>query len=387
MPPENAVAGSTSGFVQAAHPSQPQVVKGVGSVLASPKIKVITVTGDPLAVTLNQFVSQFGASTEFAAMTAEYGISAPTVSSVSLSGPAPSNVSDSGIQQTLHANFGSSSPLGNADDQTVYMITFAPPTIVSSNGTVAGDYCLTGTLSYHSTYTDASAGKVITYIVVLRCSPGWGLGDLDSITTAASHEILESVTDPKLNAYIGVAQAFNNWSAYMPGAELGDLCEVFETSFYKPLDLGFAIQRTWSNAAAAAGHNPCVPAPVGAVYFNAIPVLANNVSYIDPNTGTATNATGVTIAVGGSQTIQLKLFSDAPTSGHWTVSAFEDPDSTVSGGKDLTFSFDQTTGSNGSIINLTIHVLQQDPNWLAEPVWIVSELNGVKYYWPFMVGN
>ncbi len=395
--PELAQAGSGAGFVMGAHVGIPQVQTAAGAVLATPKIKVITFTEDSLGTPLKNMVSAFAASAELTEMVSEYGVGAPTVTTPTTSitnattGVLPAVVSDTAIKAYISANF-STGFLGAADDQTIYIIMFPSSIIVSSTATAAGDFCKQGVLGFHDQYVDGSSGKKIAYAVILHCFDFPGLSSADTMTTTTSHEIVEALTDPYVNsapAYAGLASSYSNWGVYMPGLEVGDMCELFQSSIYTPVALGYSIQRSWSNVAAAAGHNPCVPTPVGAVYFNAIPVLTDTVSYYDPTSSSSTpiTASGVTIAVGSSRTIALQLFSDAPTSANWTVSAFEDPNMTYTHGADLSFSFDSTTGSNGSTIHMTIHVLRQDVYWSAEPVWIVSTLNGVKYYWPLLIGN
>src|SRR5205807_938811 len=102
--------------------------------------------------------------------------------------------------------------------------------------------------------------------------------------------------------------------------------------FYTPSDLGFEVARGWSNAAAAAGHNPC--APSSATYFNSAPVLPDTVGYTD--SGSSAVSKGINIPVGSTGTLLVDLFSDAPTA-PWTVSAFEET------GSNLSFTWDKTT--------------------------------------------
>ena len=56
------------------------------------------------------------------------------------------------------------------------------------------------------------------------------------------------------------------------GGEVGDLCVSYrgDDSY---TESGYVVQRSWSNKAAAASHNPCVPAPdpSSQPYFNVAP--------------------------------------------------------------------------------------------------------------------
>jgi hypothetical protein len=121
------------------------------------------------------------------------------------------------------------------------------------------------------------------------------------------------------------------------------------------------VQRAWSNAAAAAGKNPCVPAPDGVVYFNAAPVLPDDVAIselaADAGPGSWNGTTkGVKIPVGGTRTIAVDLFSDAPVA-PWRVRAFDLAGSTT-GTPDLELTLDRDHGENGDDLRLIIHVLR-----------------------------
>jgi hypothetical protein len=128
------------------------------------------------------------------------------------------------------------------------------------------------------------------------------------------------------------------------------MCTYDPDAFFKPTDVGFMVQRTWSNAAAKAHHDPCVPAS-GAPYFNSVPVLTDDVS-IDLYTG-RTKTKGIAIPVGKSKTIDVKLFSDKDTNGAWDVAAY-DVAQYMGGAASLKFSFDKKTGVNGEVLRLTI---------------------------------
>jgi hypothetical protein len=93
-----------------------------------------------------------------------------------------------------------------------------------------------------------------------------------------------------------------------------------------------------------------VPALPNEVYFNAAPVLD-----LVPITfaGRMVNVHGVKIPVGTSKTIDVDLFSDAMTSGPFTVTAL-DYAAAMGQPKELSFSFDHATGVNGDVLKLTI---------------------------------
>jgi hypothetical protein len=168
------------------------------------------------------------------------------------------------------------------------------------------------------------------------------------------------------------------------GTEIGDLCDAFPNVFYKPADLPYLVQRMWSNAAAAASHDPCEPNGASP-YFSSAPVLADTVSGSAPGFGPYTTK-GVKIPVGQSKTVILDLYSDAPTGGPWTISAI-DIDSTFFGqSPELSFSFDKTQGQNGDTVQMTIQVLAAGQG-NVEPFWIQSDLGNTTSVWLGLVGN
>jgi hypothetical protein len=98
-----------------------------------------------------------------------------------------------------------------------------------------------------------------------------------------------------------------------------------------------------------------------------------------------------TIPVGSSKTVDVDLYSDAPTPGPWTVSAQDLTSTLADAGPALSFSFDKTQGQNGDKIHLTINALSASPLGVA-PFQIVSELGapdagGARTTWVGVVGN
>jgi hypothetical protein len=92
---------------------------------------------------------------------------------------------------------------------------------------------------------------------------------LAQVETTASHEIFETASDAVPgNGYIMLfsdKKPWNHsvWESYPLGTELADLCY----SAGPWVEGEFSFARIWSNSAAAAGTDPCVPV-VGEDYFN-----------------------------------------------------------------------------------------------------------------------
>jgi len=138
------------------------------------------------------------------------------------------------------------------------------------------------------------------------------------------------------------------WSRF-PGAEIGDLCEVESLSFQRLIGFDL-LSRFWSNSAAAAGHDPCAP-PITFPYFNSVPVLPDQIPVTIYSGQVITN--GVAVPLGTSKTIDVQLYSDAPT-GDWNVEADDAANFASVNAGELQFSWNKTTGNNGDTLQLTI---------------------------------
>ena len=220
------------------------------------------------------------------------------------------------------------------------------------------------------------------YALIPRCSSQTFPG-LQEVTIATSHELLEASTDPHPQS----RPAFNTtddanaiWQL-APGGELGDMCEVVRAA-YQPLVGQFMAQRMWSNASAAAGHDPCVPQPPTDVYFNAAPVMNDTIVF--GGGGFQANVKGVKIAEGASKTIDVEIFSDAPTD-PITVKA-HDYSQLIGGTPHLSFDLDANEGKNGQTLHLTITVDTASKN-KSELFLLTSDYSGQQNWWVGVVGQ
>jgi hypothetical protein len=172
------------------------------------------------------------------------------------------------------------------------------------------------------------------------------------------------------------------------GGEAADLCQPEGAAAdYTPSDVGYAVQRIWSNQLAADSHDPCAPDLAGLPFFNSAPVLDETVTFSSALTGTVTTK-GVTIPLGTSQTIEVDLFSDAPTSGPWTVTAADLLSREYSSygiEPSMSFQWDTTQGANGDKLHLTITVTAASAFGGAHAFVITSTLGSRSYQWPGIV--
>jgi hypothetical protein len=370
----------TAGY-PAAFPPPPQIQKQAGPVLAHPTFVPIFFSNDqdpgaPVADMVGFF--QGVGQTNMWRTLQEYGVSAPTaVKPVMLSQSAPASIADDGSAtsplQMLLASFiaGDAGGTPAPDGSTLYIVVLPTTTTVMRFG---GQSC-TAFGGYHDEMT--VNGAQVPYVVMPRCS-GTAVGfmnNLDLFTAAASHELVEGSTDPfprTSPAWYQVDDAHMYFDEANSGAEIGDMCENDPEAFWSFADFAFFVQRIWSNSAAAAGHDPCVPS-TGNPFFGSAPVLGGTTSLSIPQ-GTFTSD-AVVIPVGQSKTVPIDLYSDGPTAA-WTVTVVDYACLTGNGTLlDITLApgagnatcgaaanptsciTQSCTGSNGDVVNATIDVV------------------------------
>jgi hypothetical protein len=138
----------------------------------------------------------------------------------------------------------------------------------------------------------------------------------------AAHELIEAATDSGSGDRFGFVQS-----------EVGDLCDgKYQSS------AGYLLPTIWSNAAAAAGGDPCVPA-LGGPFFDV------SVAPLGPQT----------VAPGATATLTLTGWSTAPV-GDWRVGGAAQPKVVAEGAPDGTFtvSLPQDMINNGRQITMTV---------------------------------
>ena len=389
-PDAGAGDGATDGEAPPAYPAvtppAPKVVTMGGPVQASPKIVPVFFSSDDATTVaaLADFASRLGQTSYWKAATSEYGVGAAvSMTPVHLTdADAPgATVDDAAIQSWLAAKLEAADPaFGPPDPGTVYALFYPAGVTVTLDGSQS---CVDFNGYHQELALDAShGGASVAYAVVPRCPGVDGVSGLDAVTAVASHELIETATDPfplSSPAYLQVDDAHFYWTEVLGGSEVADLCVRAPGALVALGDAPYVVQRTWSNAAALTGHDPCVPAPADTAYFNSAPGLGVVSTLVS---GQRVDVDGVEVAVGASATIPLRLFSDAPTSGPWTVSAR--PAAGWTG--ELSFNFDRTRGADGDVLSMTVHVLGAG-RYGREPFVVTSELGGVQQTWIGLVTN
>jgi hypothetical protein len=171
------------------------------------------------------------------------------------------------------------------------------------------------------------------------------------VTAAPTHELIEASTDP-------YPLATPAWAGADPAhigdrGEVGDLCDaggkIGEVGGF-PM-FGTIVERVFSNARAAQGHDPCIP-DLGVPFFGAAPVVNDVVKVTDSVLGEVA-AKGALVKVGETKTITLELFSDRKV-GPFKVSVKAFDVAQFGPSNNITTKLDRSTGENGEKLHLTI---------------------------------
>jgi hypothetical protein len=342
-------------YVPATPQSPPRDVSEGGSVLTQPVVRVVTFGGDPLASDVEAFAAQLGASSYWAATTSEYGIGALTAGPpLHLPVLGGSSIDDAQLEQMLTDNVTAADmgPWGSPEPSTIYAFIIPQGvTVTDGSQTSCTDF-----FGYHQE-ADVTASTHLPYVVVTQCSPQPAVGlttALDMVTGPLSHELIEATANPypfvNPTGYDTLDSDHLAWQKtpfVNAGQELTDLCTQIPNHFVK--EGGYTVQRSWSNAAMQAGHDPCVPNLTGSVYYQSEPVGAESLSV-----PAATK--GWRILPGTNRTIELDLYSDGPTAGPWDVFAFDQLALTRGTADHLSFQLDRAGGASGDKLHLTISV-------------------------------
>jgi hypothetical protein len=320
----------------------------------------------------------------------EYGVGPPApVTPITLNESAPANIDDSlqssPLEQWLLGEIDAGTVPANIQGSTTYVINYPLGTTITT-GCVGGDpaSCQPSCQAFGGYHADMqlAPNQNASYIVIPRCPAIPGLTELQTLTLSASHELVEAATDPYPNydpAWLNVDAAHVYYDEANQGSEIADMCENDPES---PISSGasssfpFVVQRFWSNAAAAAGHDPCVPKFASEIFFNSVPVLPNTASFA--YNGLASNSvigagpytvSSLSIPVGHTGTLSVQLYSDqVDASAPWTVTPLDYNQAFGTGNPAfLSFSPASLTGKNGDTLNFTVNVLSSPASGASGP--------------------
>jgi hypothetical protein len=422
--------GAPSSTYPAFRPDFGQIVDNGGLVLENPVIVAVTWDTDSSQASFDQFADTIGKTAYWQATCSEYGVGKAAcgpVNHVHISTPAPSTMTDQDLQNLVAMNAGggpAAAPIdvsdagadGEADTDaqadaahparwpaattsTIYAF-FLPPGVSLQTQTRGGtgDACSVGIGGYHS---QVDVGSVTTsYAVVPSCTFGLGNTAAQQTTMSMSHELNEAVTDPhpmdNSPGYVGFDNAHFAFDWFQEfSSENGDACEFFQSSFFEdketsPVAFDYWVQRTWSNKAGPAGHDPCQPAPAGP-YFNVTPLNLQMVTVTlsaQLTGGTTMNfqTKGLHIPVGSTATLDLGFYSDGPTGGPWSLSYSLGSPVASTRPTYLTVSLDRTTGQNGQKAYAKVTATSKGKLG-AELLVFESKMNGLVHVMPVVIGS
>jgi hypothetical protein len=390
-PAPDLIDGEPSDMFPSVQINAPQVVNQGGPVLDAPVIVPVFFSNDDATqrASIEDFLSKVGATNYWKAATQEYGVSAATATKpVELTETATGTIADATIQTWLAGKLNGNDPaFPKPTGAEIYAINYpAGVTITLPAGSGSSNSC-TSFGGYHDNITldAAHLNMNVAYAVIPRCGGSLGMDTMQTTTSAESHELIEASTDPFPNmnpAYARVDDNHRYWSRVLGGGEVGDLCAQDASSFHTFAELPYMVQRTWSNASAKSGHDPCVPTLTQA-YFNVMPEMPDTITY---GSMTMVMAQGVRVPLGMTKTIALDLFSDGDTGGPWTVKV-EDAAQLLGGTSSFTFALDHNTGQNGEKIQLSITTNTMSTRGTGTFAVISKSAAGQTHVWFGLVGE
>jgi hypothetical protein len=324
----------------------PQLVNEGGPILAHPRVVPVFFSNDPDREAVETFVKELGASETWSRFGHEYGIDAfPVGKSIVADASPPPAIDAQAVAELLDA-LAAHDP--DRDANTLYSLTIPEGTRVE----ILGMQNCREYLGYH---LRSDTGRKITYAVSAKCpvlaTNASAPTPLDQLTGTISHELVEAVTNPGflVNPAFGSADADHlawNLANGLNVVEVGDMCEFDPMDDVHVPGVAHMIQRYWSNAAAAAGKDPCLPSVPGRAYANAIPDVSDTVTVGGQRTR------GLIVSVGETRTIDVELVSDRDDAPPWTVTAHSvgDPNDPP-----LTFEWrGANAGTKGDVLHLAV---------------------------------
>jgi hypothetical protein len=252
-------AGGTGGFAPGPHAEPPLVPSQGGPVLEHVELVTVTFSDDPHAALVQGF-GDWAVGSDWLAAASEYGVGTGThFAKIALAEAAPATATRDEIEALLVARMddGTIPAPASADDDRLYSVYFP-----ASSELILGGYKHCESFSgYHT--EGAHAAVPFAFAAVGDC-PEYvkSLSEEENVLRTASHELIEAATDPRVHTAPGfiVTDVDDPW--FFLAGEVADICPLSAVV----TDGELIAQRYWSNAAASAGQDPCIPAS-SAPYF------------------------------------------------------------------------------------------------------------------------
>lgn len=335
-------ADGTGPFISAPHPPLPIVPTRGGPILAHPRLVLVTYQSDAHRTTMVDHARWMVGSSWLSAVGAEYGTALGTVAHVLEMPNAPAAITDRGIQAQVPGMLRSAgfTETSSAALRDVLVMFYFPST---TKITKSAQVLCNGVGGYHDEVS--LQGIKVPYAVIPACQSLFPrFSDIEGEEIAASHELVEAMTDPLPRSHpaysiplsdASLLEGSGEW-VFAGGGEIGDLCVDLVSPLSAHRDGAWVAQRMYSNAAARAGdRDPCAaelsPSPT---YFNlSVPPV-------------------VVVEAGTSTTVTISGWSTAPVD-PWNVVANTDPDPSNFDSKPAV---DPAMVGNGTKASLTLSV-------------------------------
>jgi hypothetical protein len=369
----------------------PTVESAGGPVIANPKVVPVVFANDAMASDIATFTAKIGASAYWKNVGAEYGVGPMTAGEmITIAEPPPATMTADQVSKWVTDQLSGTSPtFGTPDPNTLYAV-FYPSTTTIATGSDKSCQAFGG---YHDEVS--VDGKAIGYAMLARCTAS-GMNARDTLTVAASHEYFEWATDP----FPRTDGAFQNmdddhwaWGMVMQG-EVSDLCTQFDKDNLRPAEIGFTVQRHWSNKASLLGQYPCAP-------VKAVPYVQTITDTPDeervPNMHDETQTTSLVtkaihVAPGKTRTVSAFVYSDQPADKPVEIRAISlrNGRSTGAAVSAFTFSVDTVKPTPGDTVQVTIQAAKSIEPKDAWDILIMGTLSGSgnrkdAYLWPVLV--
>jgi hypothetical protein len=362
--------------------SFPKVESRGGAVIAAPHIVPVVFAGDPMLSDITNFTSKLAGSKFWTDTATEYGVGALTASApVVLNETPAASLTSAQIETWLATELsGASPPLGQPDASTLYAVFYPSGVTITMDGAGEMGQSCQGYGGYH--YEITAGGKSVGYAVLPRCA------GIDDLTVATAHEAFEWATDPfptTAPAFAKLDDPHWAWQAAMIG-ELGDLCTFLDPDYPSPPEIGYSVQRFWSNKLSLAGNFPCGPKkPVA--YIQAIATADDDAIVPDyaAHAGTLTTK-AIRVKPGQSRTVDVHIYTDDMSSRPVYVYAqnieelYQKP--STSG---FTYSIPTTPAAMGSVLKLTVNAPTQQSMDVLMMMSVTSDRTAT--YWPVLIVN
>jgi hypothetical protein len=317
----------------------PQVQQNGTDIIAHPKVMVISYADDGSNGSACELAaSELAASPAWNDLTVEYGVVDLAVTAPQqIAGDIPATLSDSTLNAMLGSNLGDGASWGAPDPSTIYEFVI-PSTTAYDDASGSGVPCC-GTNGYAGYHYNAVVGSAdVPYAVLCECPdvpPGsdafGGETSLQQLTATLAHQTVDAATDPRTDANgnpTGYAYVQGDDVAWEFGTdiELADMCQYAQTQLWTDAPgMTYAIQRSWSNAAAAMGVDPCV-GDGAAPYYQTMPDAPDEDSIMVTVDGAPPYPVTThldKIAVGSTATVTMQVYASDPTVGPFSVSVFD----------------------------------------------------------------